>query len=128
MLLPSTTRFANRTISITFKTSRLGFSRSLANMAGQSSNSSLLLTARQVQELPPESTKFFDATWFMPNSPRNARSEFAKLRIPGAQYLDLDEVASPNELGLKHMMPSPQQFKEACGKSQTSSPHGDKLS
>ena len=36
-------------------------------------------------------------------------------RIPGAQFLDLDEVASPNELGLKHMMPSPEQFKEACG-------------
>ncbi|PVG04831.1 Rhodanese-like protein [Serendipita vermifera] len=83
-------------------------------MASQNTRSSLLLTPRQVQELPPESTKIFDATWFMPNSPRNARSEFTKLRIPGAQYLDLDEVAAPNDLGLKHMMPTPQQFKEAC--------------
>lgn len=57
-----------------------------------------------------------DSTWFMPNSPRHARKEFKQKRIPGAQFLDLDELASPHPLGLKHMMPSPSQFAEACGK------------
>lgn len=52
----------------------------------------------------------------MPNSQRDPKQEFAKKRLPGAQYLDLDEVAAPSDMGLKHMMPSPQQFKEACGK------------
>ncbi|KAI0067874.1 thiosulfate sulfurtransferase, partial [Artomyces pyxidatus] len=49
----------------------------------------------------------------MPNSPRNARQEFLAKRIPGAHYLDLDEVASPSELGLKHMMPSGEVFARA---------------
>ncbi|KAG8826700.1 hypothetical protein FRC19_008155 [Serendipita sp. 401] len=77
-------------------------------------STSFLLTPTQAYTLPSSSTKFLDTTWFMPNSPRNARQEFEKARIRGAKYFDLDEVASPNELGLKHMMPSSEQFKEAC--------------
>lgn len=61
------------------------------------------------------SVKLLDATWFMPNTPRNARQEFASRRLPGAQFLDLDEVASPHALGLKHMMPTEQVFSDACG-------------
>ena len=38
------------------------------------------------------------------------------MRIPGARYLDLDEVAAPSELGLKHMMPSAQVFSDYLGK------------
>lgn len=60
-------------------------------------------------------TVILDATWFMPNAPLNAREDFAKRRIPRAQFLDLDEVASPHELGLKHMMPSGEVFSQACG-------------
>ena len=56
-----------------------------------------------------------DASWFMPNSPRNGSKEFIERHIPGARYLDLDEVAAPNELGLKHMMPSAQVFSDALG-------------
>jgi thiosulfate/3-mercaptopyruvate sulfurtransferase len=55
-----------------------------------------------------------DASWYMPNSPRNPADEYLSKRIPGAQYLDLDEVASPHELGLKHMMPKERLFAEAC--------------
>ncbi|KZS96146.1 Rhodanese-like protein [Sistotremastrum niveocremeum HHB9708] len=62
------------------------------------------------------SVKILDASWFMPNSPRNAETEFGAKRIPKAQFFDLDKVASPHELGLKHMMPSNHQFKEACDK------------
>ncbi|KAG6911777.1 hypothetical protein DXG01_000023 [Tephrocybe rancida] len=51
----------------------------------------------------------------MPNSPRRPREEFLSKRIPGAQFLDLDEVASPHELGLKHMMPQERVFADACG-------------
>lgn len=76
----------------------------------------LVLTPRQLQDIAPSSNvAVLDASWHMPNSPRNAREEFAKKRIPGAQYLDLDEVASQHELGLKHMMPSPDAFAQACG-------------
>lgn len=81
----------------------------------RNSRSSYLLTPAQVKALPNKSTAILDATWFMPNSPKNAREEYMKMHIPGAQYLDLDEVAAPNELGLKHMMPSGEQFAQACG-------------
>lgn len=50
----------------------------------------------------------------MPGSSRNPRAEWRALRIPGAQFLDLDEVASAHTLGLKHMMPSPETFAKAC--------------
>lgn len=58
---------------------------------------------------------FLDASWFMPDSPRRPRQEFMAKRIPGAQFLDLDEVSSPHELGLKHMMPRERAFADACG-------------
>ncbi|KAJ4476746.1 Rhodanese-like domain-containing protein [Lentinula aciculospora] len=63
-----------------------------------------------------QTVTILDTTWFMPDSPRKAYQEFQKRRIPGAQFLDLDEVASAHELGLKHMMPSGVQFVEACEK------------
>jgi len=77
----------------------------------------LVLSPQEVNFLKhsEQPVAFLDATWFMPNSPRNARNEFLQKRIPGAQLLDLDEVASPHELGLKHMMPSPGTFAKACG-------------
>jgi thiosulfate/3-mercaptopyruvate sulfurtransferase len=62
------------------------------------------------------SVSVLDASWFMPNSPRKPLQEFQSKRIPGAQFLDLDEVASPHELGLKHMMPSERSFADACEK------------
>lgn len=58
---------------------------------------------------------FIDASWHMPNSPRKAHAEFLKKRLPKARFLDLDQVASPNEMGLKHMMPEGRVFAEFCG-------------
>ena len=58
---------------------------------------------------------FVDASWHMPNSPRKAREEFLKKRLPQARFLDLDEVAKQHELGLKHMIPDPEVFAKFCG-------------
>ncbi|KAG8709585.1 hypothetical protein FRC09_000580 [Ceratobasidium sp. 395] len=55
-----------------------------------------------------------DATWFMPNVARSGLKEWKLRRLPGARFLDLDLVAAPNELGLKHMMPSGKDFAKAC--------------
>lgn len=68
-------------------------------------------------------TKILDVSWHMPNLavPRDATAEFAAgPRIPRAIRWDLDEVATRkgedgNELGLGHMMPSGERFREACG-------------
>ncbi|GLB36373.1 putative rhodanese-like protein [Lyophyllum shimeji] len=80
-----------------------------------STATSLLLTPEQVRTLSEEKkVSILDASWFMPNSPRQPRQEFLSKRIPAAQFLDLDEVASPHELGLKHMMPQERVFADAC--------------
>ncbi|KAF8649783.1 hypothetical protein AX16_005549 [Volvariella volvacea WC 439] len=71
--------------------------------------------AHQLAKSPDHDVSILDATWFMPNSPRQAREEYLAQHLPNAQFLDLDEVAGPHELGLKHMMPSPQVFADACG-------------
>jgi len=83
-----------------------------------SSKAPLLITPKALQDLRSSSSgvDILDASWFMPNSPRNASKEFTEKRIPGSRYLDLDEVAAPNELGLKHMMPSAQVFSDALEK------------
>ena len=82
-----------------------------------SSITPLLLSPKQVYDLTKSSTPVIvlDSTWFMPNSPRNAKAEYLSKRIPGSQFLDLDEVASPHDLGLKHMMPDNKTFALACG-------------
>ncbi|OAX39005.1 Rhodanese-like protein [Rhizopogon vinicolor AM-OR11-026] len=75
----------------------------------------LLLSPTQLQaSLDSNQVTILDSSWFMPNSPRKPNEEFQKKRVPGAQFLDLDEVSSPHELGLKHMIPSERQFADAC--------------
>jgi thiosulfate/3-mercaptopyruvate sulfurtransferase len=65
--------------------------------------------------VPMGNVSILDASWFMPNSERSAPDEFVAKHIPNSQYLDLDAVASPHELGLKHMMPDGHVFADACG-------------
>lgn len=50
-----------------------------------------------------------DATLFLPDHGRNARAEFEEAHIPGAVFLDLDEVADLSS-GLPHMLPPPEKF------------------
>ena len=81
-----------------------------------SSSAPLLVTPSQIRDLSPAGNIcLLDASWHMPNSPRNAREEFLSKRVGGANFLDLDEVASPSDLGLKHMMPEERVFADACG-------------
>lgn len=82
-----------------------------------SSSAAPLLLSPAVLAESPKPVTVLDASWFMPNlnPPRIAKDEFLARRIPGAQFLDLDTVASSHELGLKHMMPSGRVFADACG-------------
>jgi hypothetical protein len=61
-----------------------------------------------------------DCSWHMPNSDRSALAEYlAGPRLPHARRFDLDEIAElepdKNPLGLTHMIPSKDKFKEECG-------------
>ena len=70
---------------------------------------SLVSTDWLEAELGAPDLKLIDATTFLPGSGRDARAEFEREHIPGAVFLDIDEVsdgASP----FPHMLPSPEKF------------------
>lgn len=50
-----------------------------------------------------------DATMFMPSSCRDARAEYAAAHIPGARFLDIDEL-SDHSAAAPHMLPPAEQF------------------
>ncbi|KIJ68744.1 hypothetical protein HYDPIDRAFT_106979 [Hydnomerulius pinastri MD-312] len=107
---------AIRTASILKANSKLPFSSPVNFMSTAMSTSYLLSPSQLRDEISTGGVSILDASWFMPNSPRKPLQEFQGKRIPGAQFLDLDEVASTHELGLKHMMPSERVFAHACEK------------
>lgn len=45
-----------------------------------------------------------DASWYMPGSGRDARSEYERTHIPGAVFFDIDEIADRTSR-LPHMLP-----------------------
>jgi len=50
-----------------------------------------------------------DSSWFMPSLGRNARAEYLQAHIPGARFLDIDEV-SDRANPAPHMLPTAEQF------------------
>jgi thiosulfate/3-mercaptopyruvate sulfurtransferase len=53
-----------------------------------------------------------DSSWFMPASGRGGREEYLSAHIPGARFLDLDEVADRSDPS-PHMLPGGEQFAQA---------------
>lgn len=60
-------------------------------------------------EYQKSDVRIVDASLFLPDHGRNARAEFEAAHIPGAVFLDLDEVTDPSS-GLPHMLPRPEKF------------------
>ncbi len=57
--------------------------------------------------------KILNATWYMPNDPRDAKKEHLDSRITKAtQYFDIDKIALPGS-HLPHTMPDLKTFTEA---------------
>ncbi|WWC88484.1 uncharacterized protein L201_003395 [Kwoniella dendrophila CBS 6074] len=81
----------------------------------------LLISPKEYQSLPKETTRPLDVSWHMPNSKRSATAEFLSgPRLPNAKRFDLDEVAAldltENPLSLTHMLPKPERFVEEARK------------
>jgi thiosulfate/3-mercaptopyruvate sulfurtransferase len=55
-----------------------------------------------------------DATWALPTSQRDARTEYRDGHIPGAVFFDIDAIAD-DSTDLPHMLPGPTQFGAAVG-------------
>ena len=65
---------------------------------------SLVSTDWLDQELGAPDLRVIDASIFLPGSGRDARSEFEAAHIPGAVFLDIDQV-SDRDNPLPHMLP-----------------------
>ena len=53
-----------------------------------------------------------DSSWHMPSTGRNGRDEYLAQHIPGARYLDIDEV-SDRDSAIPHTLPGAEEFGEA---------------
>ncbi|RLN46136.1 hypothetical protein BBJ29_001924 [Phytophthora kernoviae] len=78
------------------------------------SSLSPLLSTEQAETLTSDSqrrVKFLDASWYLDKS-RDAKGEFSKERLPGAQFFDIDQI-SDSASTLPHMLPTPETFEHA---------------
>ena len=69
----------------------------------------LVSTEWLASELGKNDLRIVDATLFLPEHQRNARSEFESAHIPGAVFMDLDEIVDTSS-GLPHMLPASEKF------------------
>lgn len=53
--------------------------------------------------------RIFDASWYLPDSGRDAKAEYATGHIPGARFFDIDEI-SDGRSELPHMAPPVEKF------------------
>jgi thiosulfate/3-mercaptopyruvate sulfurtransferase len=70
---------------------------------------SLVSTGWLAGELRERDLSVIDATLFLPNSGRDARAEYEAEHIPGAVFMDLDEIVD-GESPLPHMLPGETKF------------------
>ncbi|MBK8005093.1 MAG: 3-mercaptopyruvate sulfurtransferase [Gemmatimonadetes bacterium] len=69
-------------------------------------------TAELAARLGDPGVVVLDASWYMPQSGRDARAEFEAAHLPGARFFDLDQVSDPSS-PLPHMLPTPAAFEAA---------------
>lgn len=63
---------------------------------------------RQSPEYAPRVVSL-DASWFLPNNPRNAKKEYLEERVPGAVFFDIDAIKDESS-PYPHMIPSVAEF------------------
>jgi thiosulfate/3-mercaptopyruvate sulfurtransferase len=69
----------------------------------------LVTTEWLASELGAPDLRVIDATIFLPGDGRGARTEYEAAHIPGAVFMDLDEIVDP-ESPLPHMLPPQHKF------------------
>ncbi len=73
------------------------------------------------EHLHDDDVRVVEASWHLPATGRNARTEFAHAHIPGAVFFDIDEHTSSSHL--PHMMPAAEMFASAAGRLGLSDKH-----
>jgi thiosulfate/3-mercaptopyruvate sulfurtransferase len=74
----------------------------------------LVTTEWLASELGKPDLVVFDATKYLPNEPKDGKTEFLRVHIPGARYFDIDLIADP-DTDLPHMVPTPGRFTRLMG-------------
>lgn len=69
----------------------------------------LVTTEWLAEELGTPGLVVFDATKYLPNEPRDGKTEYRRAHIPGARFFDIDVIAD-TDTDLPHMVPSPGRF------------------
>ncbi len=69
----------------------------------------LVSTRWLAQRLGATDLRILDASWYLPDSGRDARAEYDELHIPGARFVPLEEVSDAGD-PLPHMAPSAEVF------------------
>ncbi|WP_341368142.1 3-mercaptopyruvate sulfurtransferase [Yoonia sp. BS5-3] len=69
----------------------------------------LVSTAWLASHLNDADLRILDASWYLPGTDRDAKSEFEQSHIPGARFFDIDEI-SDGRSDLPHMAPPPEKF------------------
>ena len=81
----------------------------------QRNRSKYLIETEEVAQLikeAPSNLRFVNATWFMPNNPRNAKAEHEGARLTETtQFFNIDTIAEPGS-NLPHTLPSAAVFSE----------------
>jgi thiosulfate/3-mercaptopyruvate sulfurtransferase len=73
---------------------------------------SLVSTEWLAEHLGEPDLVVVDSSWHMPASGRNGRDEYLEAHIPGARFLDIDEL-SDHSNPAPHMLPGAEEFGEA---------------
>ncbi len=74
----------------------------------------LVTTSWLAARLDRADVRVVDASWYLPDSCRDAAAEFAAGHIPGAVFYDLD-ASSDTTTALPHMLPPADRFAERMG-------------
>jgi len=79
-------------------------------MAENSLPSSVVSADWLLEHADAQNIVILDASWFMPGSGRDARTEWENERIPGAVFFDFDKEICDKDSCLPHMLPGAEQF------------------
>ncbi|MBN9245611.1 MAG: 3-mercaptopyruvate sulfurtransferase [Mesorhizobium sp.] len=66
------------------------------------------------QRLGQPGLSIVDASWYLPAQKRDARAEYEAAHIPGAVFVDQDDISDPDST-LPHTLASPQHFAQYVG-------------
>lgn len=77
----------------------------------QMTAASLISTDWLADHIDKPDLRIIDASWYLPNANRDARTEFARAHIKGAQFFDIDAVSDATS-PLPHMVPPKERFRE----------------